>query len=172
MLRKIQKHCEYCQRFGAKQQRFKFPLREESISFNHSIYCEILTLEREHVLHIVDEGIRFQQAQRLSNMSAPELWREIKQCWINVYLGPPDIITHDAGSNFIARAFQQNADLMHINCKEVPIEVANRMQFVERYHELLCRAFSIIRTECTICLSTTPYWEPSRASTIVQAPTD
>lgn len=147
-LEKIQQHCDYCQHFGVKPERLKFTLLDDVVSFNDTIYCDILTIEKLPVLHVGDEAKRFQAAHRLENMKTEELWNKLKMCWINVYLGPPDIITHDAASNFVARAFQRNADFLHIRCKEVLIEVANRMSLVERYHAPLRRAFGITREEC------------------------
>lgn len=147
MLKKIKRHCEYCQSYGGKPQRFKFTLRNDSISFNHSIHCDVLIIAKTPVLHVVDESTRFRAANQLAKMTEEEPWKELKRCWINVYLGPPDIITHDAGSNFVARFFQQKTDLLHINCQEVPIEAANRMSLVERYHAPLRRAFITIRKE-------------------------
>lgn len=51
LLRQIQKHCVYCQRYRAKPHRFKFTLRDDSISFNDTIYCDVLTIERKSVAH-------------------------------------------------------------------------------------------------------------------------
>lgn len=42
-------------------------------------------------------------------MKPNELWWALKSCWINVNLGPLDINTHDDGTNFVARAFQENS---------------------------------------------------------------
>lgn len=147
-LNHIRRHCQFCQKFGGPPQRFKFTLRDMDLSFNHSIYCDVFTINGTPVLHVVDEATRFQAARRLRSMSADELWTALKACWINVYIGPPDVITHDAGTNFIARAFQANADFLHIKCKQVPIEASNRMSIVERYHEPVRRAFPIIKKEC------------------------
>lgn len=147
ILLEITKQCYTCQKFSHKPKRFKFTLRDEYIQFNHSIYCDILSIAKVPVLHFVYEATRFQATSRLENMSAEELWRALKSCWLDVYLGPPDIITHIADSNFIARSFQANADLLHIKCQHVPIEGANRMSLVERYHEPLRWAFNIIKTK-------------------------
>lgn len=68
-------------------------------------------------------------------------------CWLDVYLGPLDIIVHDAGKNFIASEFQANADMLHIGTKSIPVESANSMKVVDRYHARLRRAFSIIQKE-------------------------
>ena len=37
-------------------------------------------------------------------------------------LGPPDVISHDAGTNFTAGEFKTEARMMGIACHEVPVE--------------------------------------------------
>ena len=68
-------------------------------------------------------------------------------CWIDTYLGPPEIINHDAGTNFAANDFQQFNKSLGITTKEVPVEAAQSMGIVERYHKPLRRAYSIIKEE-------------------------
>jgi hypothetical protein len=68
-------------------------------------------------------------------------------CWINTYLGPPDFIVIDAGSNFVGTNFKQPAKQLSIEVKEVPVESHNSIGKVERYHNQLRRAYKIIRIE-------------------------
>ena len=68
-------------------------------------------------------------------------------CWINIYLGPPDLITHDARKNFISKKFKQYATIMGISIKGVPVKAHNSIRIVERYHSLLRRAYQIIITK-------------------------
>lgn len=55
-------------------------------------------------------------------MNDTDLWKDLPRCWIDVYVGPPEIIKHDAGKNFISKAFKTNAHLLNIKTTEVPIE--------------------------------------------------
>jgi len=34
-----------------------------------------------------------------------ETWQALRMLWIDTYQGPPDIITHDAGTNFASAEF-------------------------------------------------------------------
>ena len=68
-------------------------------------------------------------------------------CWIDTYLGPPDIITHDAGKNFISREFKQYASTIGTNTKGVPVEAHNSIGMVERYHGPIRHTYQIITTE-------------------------
>ncbi|KAI1006511.1 hypothetical protein K3495_g1710 [Podosphaera aphanis] len=67
--------------------------------------------------------------------------------WIDVYLGLPDIINHDAGTSFTSMEFRQSAESLSITTKEVPVESPNTMGLVERYHKPLRRAYEIIKEE-------------------------
>ena len=62
-------------------------------------------------------------------------------------MGPPDLITTDAGKNFISKEFKYNANLMGIRIKTVPVEAHNSIGLVERYHGPLRRAYQIIIAE-------------------------
>lgn len=64
-----------------------------------------------------------------------------------VFLGPPDIIVHDAGKNFMAAASQANNDMIHIRTASIPVEAAHSVSIVERYHSPLRRALNIIHME-------------------------
>ncbi len=85
----------------------------------------------------------------MDKVSAPALWTALLLCWIDVYLGPPDVILHDAANAFLAKEFQGSAEILHIETKCVPVEAAQSMSIVERYHEPVRRAY---RKYCTKCL--------------------
>lgn len=68
-------------------------------------------------------------------------------CWIDVYLGPPDVVTHEAGKQIMARVLQVSAEMMNIQTKAVPIKTVNSMSLVERYHGPLRRAYKLIQSE-------------------------
>lgn len=148
VLEKIERSCEPCQIYAQKPRRFKFTLREDK-DFNHSIYADVFYIDGKPVLHVVDEATNFQAAKWLKDMQAETLWRALRMCWIDVYVGPPDLVVHDAGKNFMANAFQANTDMLHIRTKSVPVESANSMTIVERYHSPIRRAYNIIQKECS-----------------------
>jgi hypothetical protein len=71
----------------------------------------------------------------------------LRTCWIDTYLGPPDLITHDAGKNFVSNEFKQYASVMGVGTKGVPVEAYNSIGMVERYHGLIRRVYQIIVSE-------------------------
>ena len=99
------------------------------------------------VLHVIDKATQFQAAKWLQNMSAKHTLDSLRLCWIDVYLGPPDYLHHDAGTNFVSKEFRQLTSSMAITTKAVPVEAHWSIGIVERYHAVLRRAYLIIMGE-------------------------
>jgi hypothetical protein len=93
------------------------------------------------LLYIVDEGTRFQAGRWLQDISAKHTWDVLRMYWIDSYLGPPDLITHDARKNFVSKEFKQYTTILGISIKAVPVEAHNSIGIVERYHGLIRRAY-------------------------------
>lgn len=104
-------------------------------------------LDGRNVLHVVDTATSFQAARFLRDMTAKHTWETLKACWIDTYLGPPDFLAHDAGTNFAAAEFRAEARLNGVTCRQVPVEAHWSIGKVERYHAPLRRAYEIFRTE-------------------------
>ena len=145
-LETITKFCKHCQLNSKAPGRFKFTLKDD-IQFNYCIVVDIVHLEGKPTLHVVDEATAFQAAKFIPDFAASTVWEALETCWINTYLGPPDFIVTDAGTNFVGTKFKQPAKQLSIEIKEVPVEAHNSIGKVERYHTPLRRAYKIIRTE-------------------------
>ena len=112
-LKHLTRYCEHSQKHGRSPGRFNFTIKDD-IDFNYNIIVDILYIESKPVLHIVDEATRFQAGRWLKDISARHVWNQLRACWIDTYLGPPDLISADAGKQFIAREFKQYAGNMGI----------------------------------------------------------
>ena len=145
-LKHLTQYCHHCQKHGKSPGRFRFTLRED-VDFNYSIVVDIMYIDGLPLLHIVDEGTRFQAGRWLQNISAKHTWDTLRMCWIDTYMGPPDIITTDAGKNFVSKEFKQYATTFGTATKSVPVEAHNSIGMVERYHGPLRRAYRIISVE-------------------------
>ncbi|KAI0994550.1 hypothetical protein K3495_g13633 [Podosphaera aphanis] len=96
---------KFCQKYGKSPGRFKLNIKGD-ISLNHTFLVDVMYISGNPASHVIDEATRFQAAKWLPNMTALAAWNAIRQCWIDVYIGPPDIIALDSGTNFIADEFQ------------------------------------------------------------------
>jgi hypothetical protein len=104
-LKHLTRYCYYCQKHGKLSGRFRFTLRKD-VDFNYCIIVDIIYIDGAPVLHIVDKDICFQAGRWLSNISIKYTWDTLRACWIDTYLGPPDMIMYDAGKNFISKKFK------------------------------------------------------------------
>jgi hypothetical protein len=68
-------------------------------------------------------------------------------CWIDIYLGPLDIITYNTGKNFISKEFKQYIIILGITIKSMPVEAYNLIKIVERYYSPLYCIYRIITIE-------------------------
>jgi hypothetical protein len=146
-LEQLAKYCHHCQKHSKGPGRFRFTLRDDEINFNYNIIVDIMYISGAPLLHIVDEATRFCAGRWLQDISAKHTWDILRTCWIDTYLGPPDLITHDAGKNFISKEFKHYASELGTRTKAVPVESHNSIGMVERYHGPIRRAYQIIVTE-------------------------
>src|SRR6266516_5383117 len=145
-LRTIERFCHHCQMHGQAPRRFKFTLKDDH-EFNYEILVDVMYLGGKPVLHIVDSSTAFQGARFLPSLSAKDTWEVLRMLWIDAYQGPPDIITHDAGTNFASVEFRNEAKLLGIVCKQIPVEAHWSIGKLERYHAPQRRAFDILYDE-------------------------
>ena len=68
-------------------------------------------------------------------------------CWIDIYLGPLDLVIHDASKNFVSKEFKQYTRTIGINTKGVPVEAHNSIGMVEQYHGPIWHTYQIITTK-------------------------
>jgi len=145
-IKAINKFCHHCQVKGSAPKRFKFALRKD-IDFNYEIIVDVMYLVKRPVLHVVDAATAFQAGRFLRSMSAKDAWEALRECWIDTYLGPPDVVTHDAGTNFDSAHFRAETKLLGITAHQIPVEAHWSIGKVEEYHAPVRRAFEIIIAE-------------------------
>ena len=129
-----------------KPRRFKVSIGTEELRFNHVVVVDICYIKSKPVLHVVGEATHFQSAIFLSRVSTEHVWKALRRCWIDTYMGPPDFLRIEQGSQFKSQVFSQRAEEQGISILEVPIECPNSLSHVEGYHEPLRAAFMKIRS--------------------------
>lgn len=162
MLR-VKEMCEHCQKHSDAPHRFRFKLQDD-IDFNHTVYVDIAMFGKDYALHMVDEATGFGAAKLLrkapGSHTAKQVVNAFKSAWIDTYIGPPDFVVYDYGTNFNSENFRSSLRAMGSTPKLVPVEAHHSIGKVERYHRPLRRAYEI---DCK--------W-PSKLSTIQSAPMD
>ncbi len=126
--------------------RFKFTLKD-NYEFNYSVIINVMYLDRKPILQVIDSVTAFEATRFLKDMSACTAQDTLRACWIDTYLGPLDMVVHDARKNFVSIEFKQLVNSMAIEIKEVLVEAYNSVSLVERYHAPLRRVYEIIQDE-------------------------
>lgn len=86
------------------------------------------------VILIIDEATHFSAAGFLKSQSAKAVLKAVLHLWTLTYLGPPDYLGIDQGSNYVSEEFRSNAEAQGIIIDEAPIETPGAIGTVERYH--------------------------------------
>jgi len=138
--------CSSCAKYGSKPRRFKITVGTDDLRFNQTVAVDIMYItQKKPVLHIVDEATHFNAACFLTKVSSEKVWKAFMNCWTRTYLGPPDHLRIDQGSQFVSAEFLSNAESDGIKILEAPIESPMTMSHVERYHGPLRVSYLKIR---------------------------
>ena len=86
-------------------------------------------------------------------MLAKETWKALHQCQIDTYLGFPNIVTHDTGTNFDFTKFQAETKVFDIICHQILVKAHQSIEKVEKYYAPICRAYDIIQAETKSIIS-------------------
>src|SRR5262249_19255990 len=124
---------------------------KDDCQFNYEVIIDIVQINGRPVLHVIDSATSFQAARFLESISARHTWNALCECWIYVYQGPPDFLTHDPGTNFASEEFRNNARSIGTTCNEMPVEEHWAVGKVERSHGPLRRTFDILHKEIRDC---------------------
>lgn len=107
------------------------------------MYVDFVKIEDEVCHHVLDQAPRYQSAKRMQNETAAAAWDALKACWMEVYFGTNDVITHDAGTKLSSREFHTNCDRFHIRFEDVPKGAPQSMDTVERQNAALRRPLKV-----------------------------
>lgn len=144
---KITEDCKICKTHAAKPRRFKLTIGADGLKFNCRVQVDTMFIRGRPVIHMVDMATHFSAAAFLRNQSSSEVWKAIQGLWNLVYMGPPDFLMVDQGTNYTSQELRGNLDAHGITLQEAPIETPGAIGTVERYHAPLRAAYERIRAE-------------------------
>lgn len=90
-------------KYASAPRRFKLTMGSDDLKFNHVVAVDMIFISKRPILHVVDEATHFMAARFLRNHSSTEVWNALLRCWSRIYLGPPDYLRVDQGSNLPPR---------------------------------------------------------------------
>ncbi len=109
---------------------------------------DIVKVGGQSALHVVDTGTYFGAAKFLSSESVESIWNALRQCWVLVYAGQPDVYFADQGSVFTADEWEKLAEENGVVLKFSGVQHHNGISSCERYHSPLKRIYRKVEIEC------------------------
>lgn len=150
-LEDIVARCNSCQPMAPKPFVFQVSLPD------NEIYMDLMWLHvtsegdtnpsKKSVLHVVDRGTHFSAARFLSGESAETVWNTFIECWVSIYVGFPNVLSHDQGKLFTSEFFSSSCAQFGVIQKQSPTESHNSLGPGERYHAPLRKIYTKIRIE-------------------------
>lgn len=117
-LRKLQESCRTYQKEQTKQRRLKITIGSDDLRYNHKVQVDTIFLSGRPVIHKVDEDKHFEEEKLLSNKSTKHIWKAILDLWYLLFMGPPDYLEVDQGSNSVSREMKENSEAAAIKIRE------------------------------------------------------
>lgn len=142
---KIAEACDVCRMAASKPRRFKVTIGADGLCFNARVQEDTMFIRVKPVIHKVYEATYFSAAAFLRSQTAKEVWKAIQNIWVLVYMGPPDYLVVDQGSNYISSELKLNAEAEGVRIDEAPIEIPGAVGTVERYNAPLRSGYERIR---------------------------
>lgn len=136
-----------CQRLSSAPSRFRASLPEVDTVFNRVLCCDLMKIDKSMLLHCVDKDTKFNAAEFLQNESAEDVWESYQRIWALRYIGHPDVLHADAGSQFGSRIFRTQCKLASIYLKLSGVESRNSIGVGERYHKFLRQISKKVKSE-------------------------
>jgi hypothetical protein len=146
----ITRRCEPFQRTATKPIHFSISLNWQGARFNHVIQVDVVHFTDGAVVHVIDSATGFNAARftkSLLNPSGSEIWDAVKSGRMNFYVGPPDILQVDRGTNFNSNFIQTGCAMLGIEFQAIPTEAPWRIGKVERGHVALKVAYEKLRED-------------------------
>jgi hypothetical protein len=142
----INKYYHQYQMHNGSFNRFRFTIRDNA-KFNYRLIVDVIYINKKPALQAINKATAFQAAKFLQNLQARTAWNVFRFIWIDTYVGPPNVIITNAGTNFVNNEFVNNARILAIEVEKIPVKTHHSIGKVERYHGSIRRAFEIITAD-------------------------
>lgn len=148
LLQEISKACTVCNTFGARSYNFKITFPPEEIVFYRELAFDLFFwLDSRARLHVVDISTGSGNATFLRCHTVEHVWQAFLECWVTLYLGFPELMMVDQGTQFTSTRWEQRVATFGTVLKKTSgIESHNSLGLGERYHVPLRHIYTKIGT--------------------------
>jgi len=146
-LAKVAAACDVCQRLAVAPHRFRTTMPSDDLSFNRTVYLDLMYLEGKSVLHVVDHDTAFSAAAFTDGERVDVLWQLYCCIWANPYVGHPSFMHADQGPQFKSAAWKALTNSAGVDLQLSGVESHNALGTGERYHAFLRTIYRRVRME-------------------------
>ncbi|OSX76619.1 hypothetical protein BU14_0183s0011 [Porphyra umbilicalis] len=146
-LAKVAAACDVCQRLAVAPHRFRTTMPSDDLSFNRTVYLDLMYLEGKSVLHVVDRDTAFSAAAFTDGERVDVLWQLYCCIWANPYVGHPSFMHADQGPQFKSAAWKALTNSAGVDLQLSGVESHNALGTGERYHAFLRTIYRRVRME-------------------------
>jgi len=139
--------CQVCQRLAKAPSRYRVALPTEGVTFNRTVYLDLMYLDGRSVLHVVDRDTAFSDDAFTRAEDVETLWQLYNVIWVHPYVGHPSVIHVDQGPQFTSAAWKALAASAGSEVVWSGIEAHNSLGVGERYHAFLRQIYRRVRME-------------------------
>ena len=112
-LKRISSECDFRQRLSHAPHRFRLFLPDGKVVFNKPVCLDLMHLDNAAVLHVVDKDTKFSADSFLPKETSDDTWNTFMRIWVCLYIGFPDIMETDQGSQFMSNRWFNLSILRH-----------------------------------------------------------
>jgi len=146
-LERVAAACQVCQRLAKAPSRYRVALPPDGVTFNRTVYLDLMYLDGRSVLHVVDRDTAFSAAAFTRAEDVETLWQLYNVIWVHPYVGHPSVIHVDQGPQFTSTAWKALAASAGSEVVWSGIEAHNSLGVGERYHAFLRQIYRRVRME-------------------------
>lgn len=110
---------------------------------------DLMKFNKATVLLVVDKDTKFSAVTFIKGESSASIWEAFLCSWVVPYIGCPDVVTLDEGSQYQFRGISGFLTAAGIQKKSAGVESHNALGKVERYHAHLRNVFEMVQLEHT-----------------------
>lgn len=134
---KIRRADRTCQRNSKEPSRFRVSMPPEDCILNHTVALDLMKIAGSTILHCVDHDTKFSAAAFTTRETSRSIWQTFLDIWVTTYIGYPDVLAVDQGTQFVSEEFTALCVANGIQVNSSGIESHNAMGGGESYHSYL-----------------------------------
>lgn len=139
-----------CQIFRNKEVNSSLRIKDDAI-FNQHLELDLFYLGAKPVLYVsckeTSYGASAMVKIKSQNQTTEQIWDAFMECWVLPYVGMPDLITTDRGTQFTSQAFSLNLSAVGVEQRFTRVESHHSLGANERAHHTIRRIYSTVRRD-------------------------